>query len=79
MLHYGAGIETLDFQGEPDASRVIINDFVQDFTRDKIKDLLPQGSIKRDTVAVLTNALYFKALGQCFRHVCNLKPNLHQP
>ena len=61
MLHYGAGIETLDFQGEPDASRVIINDFVQDFTRDKIKDLLPQGSIKRDTVAVLTNALYFKA------------------
>ena len=61
MLHYGAGIETLDFQGEPDASRVIINDFVQDFTRDKIKDLLPQGSIKRSTVAVLTNALYFKA------------------
>ena len=60
-LHYGAGIETLDFQGQPDPSRIIINDFVQAFTRDKIKDLLPAGSIKSDTVAVLTNALYFKA------------------
>ena len=28
MLHYGVGIETLDFQGEPDASQVIINDFI---------------------------------------------------
>ena len=60
-LHYGAGIETLDFASQPDESRVIINDYVEDFTRERIKDLLPMGSIRPDTVAVLTNALYFKA------------------
>ena len=61
QLHYGAGIETLDFKSEPEPSRVIINDYVEEFTRERIKDLLPQGSIKSSTVAVLTNALYFKA------------------
>lgn len=60
-LNYGAGIETLDFQAAPDASRLIINEWVEERTRERIKDLLPEGSIRSSTVAVLTNALYFKA------------------
>lgn len=59
--HYGAGIESLDLQGQSERSRGIINDWVEDRTRDRIKDLLPEGSIQSNTVAVLTNAIYFKA------------------
>lgn len=60
-INYGAGIEALDFQESPEPSRLTINDWVEGRTKDRIKDLLPAGSIKPDTVAVLTNALYFKA------------------
>lgn len=58
---YGAGVETLDFQNEPEASRLFINEWVEERTRDRIEDLLPEGSIRTNTAAVLTNALYFKA------------------
>lgn len=60
-LHYGAGIETLNFAELPDESRLVINNHVADSTRDRIKDLLPPGAINSGTVAVLTNALFFKA------------------
>ena len=59
--NYGAGIEVLDLMGESERSRGIINEWVEERTNDRIKDLLPAGSIKSNTVAVLTNALYFKA------------------
>lgn len=58
---YGAGVEALDFDREPEASRETINAWVEERTREKIRDLLPEGSIDASTVAVLTNALYFKA------------------
>ena len=59
-LHYGAGLFLLDF-GRPEAARAIINGWVEEQTRTRIKDLLPQGSIGPDTALVLTNAIYFKA------------------
>ena len=59
--YYGAGVETLDFTGAPDESRKFINKWVAKKTNDRIKDLLPEGSITPDTAAVLTNAVYFKA------------------
>jgi len=59
--NYDAGVHTLDFSGQPDASRLVINRWVEDQTNEKIKDLLPEGSISRDTAVVLTNAIYFKA------------------
>ena len=58
--HYGAPIEALDFVGASDKSRRHINGFIAKHTRDRIKDLLPPGSIKPTTRLVLTNALYFK-------------------
>ena len=58
---YDAGVQTLDFSGQPDASRLVINRWVEDQTNKKIKDLLPEGSISSDTAVVLTNAIYFKA------------------
>jgi serpin B len=58
--HYGAGVELLDFMDDPDAAGEVINDWVEDATHDRIKDLLHPGDLTPDTVLVLTNAIYFK-------------------
>ncbi len=60
-LNYGAGMRLLDFETAPDPSRIIINDWVADQSKDRIKDLLPGGSISALTRLVLTNVIYFKA------------------
>lgn len=57
--HYGAGLFETDFN-QPDAARQRINKWVEDQTREKIKNLLPDGSISPRTRLVLTNAIYFK-------------------
>lgn len=57
---YQAGFEKVDFQEESEAARVKINAWVEDKTKDKIKDLLPQGSLTPLTRLVLVNGVYFK-------------------
>ncbi len=59
--NYGAGLRLLDFIGDPEGSRVIINQWVEDTTEDRIKDLLPEDSISDMTRLVLVNAIWFKA------------------
>ena len=59
--YYGGKTTNLDFKNEPDTSRLIINNWVEDKTNNKIKDLLPEGVINPNTRLVLTNAIYFKA------------------
>ena len=56
MLHYGAGIETLISKESPMQPRHHQR-FCADFTRDKSRTSCHR-PIKRDTVAVLTNALF---------------------
>lgn len=51
----------LDFSLDPEAARVTINDWVEDQTEERIKDLLPLNSITSATRLVLTNCIYFKA------------------
>jgi serpin B len=58
---YGAGLPTTDFEGDPEGSRAAINDAVAEATRDRIPDLMPEGSVTADTRAVVVNALYLKA------------------
>ena len=58
---YGAGMHVVDFRGAAAGSRTIINDWVEGRTEDRIKDLMPQGSITSDTRFVLTNTIYFNA------------------
>ena len=58
--YYGAGLNLVDFTGNPEAARERINDWVAERTNDRIEDLLPQGSIDATTRLVLTNAIYFK-------------------
>jgi serpin B len=57
--YYYGGIEELDFAGDPEGSRQTINQWVENRTNDRIKDLLPEGSISGYTIMVLTNAIYF--------------------
>lgn len=59
--NYGAGMNVLDFEHDPDGSRQTINRWVENKTKDRIKNLLPEGSIDGSTRMVLTNAIYFKA------------------
>ena len=58
--YYGGAIEKMDFIKNPDGSRIIINNWVEERTNNKIKDLIPGGMIDSLTRAVLTNAIYFK-------------------
>jgi serpin B len=60
-LNYGSGFNLLDFIANPANCRLTINDWVSLQTEDRIKDLLPDGSLTIDTRLVLTNAIYFKA------------------
>jgi serpin B len=62
--YYGAGQTLVDFEGDPEAARQRINDWVAEQTEDKIEDLLSAGSIDETTRLVLTNAIYFTARWQ---------------
>ena len=59
--NYGAGINLVDFVGAFESARLTINTWVEDQTEQKIKDLLPQGSLDSSTRLVLANAVYFNA------------------
>jgi serpin B len=58
-VRYDAAVKVLDLQGGPAAATRTINQWAADKTRDKIRDLIPDGSIDEETALVLTNALYF--------------------
>ena len=60
-LYYGAGMHLLDFVSDPEAGRVVINDWVEEQTEDRIEDLIPQGAVNSLTRLVLVNAIYFNA------------------
>ena len=60
-LNYGAGMTLLDFVTDPEACRLRINQWVEEQTEGRIKDLIPQGNISAATRLVLTNAIYFNA------------------
>jgi serpin B len=59
--NYGAGLRILDFITEMEASRLAINQWVNNQTEGRIEDLIPQGAIDKLTRLVLTNAIYFNA------------------
>jgi len=58
---YGAGLRLVNFRGDPEGSRVQINDWVEEQTNDRIEDLIPRGVITDLTTLVLANAIYFLA------------------
>lgn len=57
---YGANFNQVDFKGATEAARSAIDQWVEQKTEDKIKDLIPPGALDRETRLVLANAIYFK-------------------
>ena len=58
--YYGAGVRLADFQAAAEDARQAVNRWVADQTANRIKDLLPAGSVSSLTRLVLANAIYFK-------------------
>lgn len=58
--YYSGNVTNLDFITKPEKSRTTINNWVEDKTNNKIKNLIPSGSINDSTRLILTNAIYFK-------------------
>ena len=59
--YYGGKVTNLDFKNSPEPSRQTINKTIAKHTKQMIPELLAKDSIKADTAAVLTNAVYFKS------------------
>ena len=60
--HYGGGMNLVDFRRGAEAARVAMNRWVEDKTRQKIRELIPSGGLDADTRLVLVNAVYFKGM-----------------
>uniref|UniRef100_A0A2K6RXU5 Serpin B3-like n=1 Tax=Rhinopithecus roxellana TaxID=61622 RepID=A0A2K6RXU5_RHIRO len=61
---YQTSVESVDFAKSPEESRKKINSWVESQTNEKIKNLLPDGTIDNGTTLVLVNAIYFKGQWQ---------------
>lgn len=60
LNYYGGKATNLDFKANSESSRITINDWIEENTNNKIKDLIPQGAVNENIRLVLTNAIYFK-------------------
>lgn len=58
---FGAPLETLDFIRQAPKAVRRINAWVEERTRERIRDLIPADGLSEDTRLVLVNALHFKA------------------
>ncbi|OON16116.1 hypothetical protein X801_08075, partial [Opisthorchis viverrini] len=57
---YESSVERIDALPDHEAQRCHMNAWVSKNTKDKIKELLPRGSVDNSTVLVIINALYFR-------------------
>lgn len=58
---YGAPLRAVDFEGATEQARNLINDWVEQETRDRIVDLVPEGVLDPATRLVLVNAISLAA------------------
>ena len=58
---FAAPLDELDFVHSAEPARIAINDWVSGETHERIRDLVPSGTIDASTRAVLANALYLRA------------------
>ncbi len=60
QMAYGAVSFPVDFLQAPDTARLQINAWIEQQTKNRIRNMLPPGSVDWATRLVLTNAIYFK-------------------
>lgn len=58
---YGVATESVDFVNNAESARNVINSWVEQATKERIKNLLTSGSVDSSTKMVLVNALYLLA------------------
>jgi len=58
--YYNANLFTVDFDKAPDKAIQEVNDWVEENTKNKIKDILKNEDLHPLTRLILTNAIYFK-------------------
>jgi serpin B len=58
---FGAGLQLVDYVGDPDAARKAINAWVSQRTNQRIPELLAPPNVTRATRLYLVNAIYLKA------------------
>jgi serpin B len=58
--YYGVSITPVDYKRAPEDARKMINNWVEDKTQGKIKELIQDGILDALTRLVLVNAIYFK-------------------
>ena len=56
-VNYDCGVELVDYVGDPEAARGLINNWVAKETANRIQDLLGPGAVNTNTLLVLVNAL----------------------
>ncbi len=57
---FDAPLQETNFQANPSAAAAKINAWVEQQTAERIKNLIPDGALTKDTTLVLVNALYLK-------------------
>lgn len=86
---YGGSFNEVDYENDPDAAVVKINGWCNEATRGKIPTIIERDFINKDTLLILTNAIYFlgkwkkqfnKKLttDESFRGVTGKIPTMHQ-
>jgi serine protease inhibitor len=58
--YYGASAIPVDFRNDFEEARKRINAWVEERTRDRIKNLIPPRALDKHTTLVVANAIYFK-------------------
>ena len=61
---YNAEMALTDYQKDPEGARKEVNDWVENKTKENIKNLIPEGIINSGTELILVNAIYFKGIWQ---------------
>lgn len=74
--YYEAGFKEVNFKNNTEGSRREINHWVEEQTKEKIKELIPEKILKPSTRLVLTNAIYFKG---SWAHKFDTKKTLEIP
>ncbi|KAM9435867.1 leukocyte elastase inhibitor-like [Clarias gariepinus] len=73
---YQANMQAVDFINSSEESRKLINQWVEEKTEGKIKDILQPGTITAMTRLALVNAVYFKGK---WKHVFNTEDTKEMP
>src|SRR5690606_38685283 len=61
VTNYDSAVRQVDFVHAPEQARTQINEWAEQQTEGRIKDLVPAGAVNQDTRLVLANAIYYKA------------------